>query len=119
MDFHDNGLDHFVKNEKVEEKVEYDDDQVTDGDDPDERDDQDEYEGELEHVEESESDESGSDFEPEPLVSVRKSVKKAKRPPKQKRTGVYVNRKKLGISNTSCEVCFKDLETSYRLYRHR
>lgn len=110
-DFHDNGLDHFVKNEKVEEKVEYDDDQATDGDDQDEGDG--EYTGELEPVEESESD-----FEPESLMSVKKS-KKTKRPPKQKRTGIYVNRKKLGISNTSCEICFKDLETSYRLYRHR
>ena len=115
-DFHDNGLDHFVKNEKVEEKVEYDDDQVTDGDDQDEGDG--EYTGELEPAEESESDESGSDFEPETLVSVKKS-KKTKKTPKQKRTGIYVNRKKLGISNTSCEICFKDLETSYRLYRHR
>lgn len=115
-DFHDNGLDHFVKNEKVEEKVEYDDDQVTDEDDQDEGDG--EYTGELEPAEESESDESGSDFEPETLVSVKKS-KKTKKTPKQKRTGIYVNRKKLGISNTSCEICFKDLETSYRLYRHR
>ena len=126
-DFHDNGLDHFVKNENVEEKVEYDDDQeVTDGDDdqgegddPDVGDDQDEYEGELEPVEESESDQSGSDFELECLSPVKTKVKKTKKQPKQKRSGIYVNRKKLGISNTSCEVCFKDLETSYRLYRHR
>ena len=86
--------------------------------DPDE--DDVEYEGELEPAEESneETDQSdGSDFE-ESLSPVEKS-RKPKSPLKQKRSLVYVNRKKLGISNTSCEVCFKELESTYRLYRHR
>ena len=75
-----------------------------------------EYEGELETSEESE-DMSGSDFE-ESLPPVKKS-RKMKNPPKQKRSCSYVSRKKLGISNTTCEVCFKDLESLYRLYQHR
>ena len=75
---------------------------------------EDEYEGELETSEESE-DMSGSDFE-ESLSPVKKS---RKNPPKKKRSGSYVSRKKLGISNTTCEVCFKDLESLYRLYQHR
>ena len=86
--------------------------------DPDE--DDVEYEGELEPAEESneETDESdGSDFEVS-LSPVEKS-RKPKSSRKQKRSLVYVNRKKLGISNTSCEVCFKELESTYRLYRQR
>ena len=75
-----------------------------------------EYEEELETSEESE-DMSGSDFE-ESLPPVKKS-RKMKNPPKQKPSCKYVSRKKLGISNTTCEVCFKDLESLYRLYQHR
>ena len=120
FEFHDNGLDHFV--EKVDEITEYDmsdnNEEIDADEDPDE--DDVEYEGELEPAEESneETDQSdGSDFE-ESLSPVEKS-RKPKSPRKQKRSLVYVNRKKLGISNTSCEVCFKELESTYRLYRHR
>ena len=119
-EFHDNGLDHFV--EKVDEITEYDmsdnNEEIDADEDPDE--DDVEYEGELEPAEESneETDESdGSDFEVS-LSPVEKS-RKPKSSRKQKRSLVYVNRKKLGISNTSCEVCFKELESTYRLYRHR
>ena len=74
-----------------------------------------EYEGELETSEESE-EMSDSDFEES--LPVKKS-RKMKNLPKQKRNCKYVSRKKLGISNTTCEVCFKDLESLYRLYQHR
>ena len=77
---------------------------------------EDEYQEEIETSEESE-DMSGSDFE-ESLPPVKKS-RKMRNPPKQKRSCSYVSRKKLGISNTTCEICFKDLESLYRLYQHR